>query len=267
MSDFTNFRAVYDELTDEVTRARYPFLPDHLRNWFDHLDSTPQVAPIVSRLQHGLDIDGWAQQATVNNNRSLNFGSDREKALGMKLLLFRAFADKKQDIAGFGFQFLHVGRNVNDNARAFVEQVFNPMARELRRLLEGELLRPEGEKAPPLVPVPASDRSVTIDHNSRAYADAEEAMEKLEIAIREANDFSDPLEKEQREAEVSAARRLLRATLVRLEPLAALLRPILVEYGTKVKTGLIAHAAAATVGALIALLGVLAPLLKSMLGL
>jgi hypothetical protein len=267
MSDFTNFRAVYDELTDEVARASYAFLPDHLRNWFDHLDSTPQVAAIVQKLEHGLDIDGWIQRAMADSNqgRSLDWGSVREKSLGMKLLLFRAFANKRQDIAGFGLYFIRVGENLNDNARAFVDQVFSPMAGELRRFLEGELARPEIEKV--LIPVPASDRSVTIDHNSPAYADAEAAMEKLEAAIHEANDFPDLLEKEQREAEVSAARRLLSAALVRLEPLVALLRPILVEYGTKVKDGLIAHAATATVAALIALLGVLAPLFRTMLGL
>jgi hypothetical protein len=223
------------------------------------------AAIVVQKLEHGLDIDGWIQRAMEDSNqaRSLDWGSVREKALGMKLLLFRAFADKRQDIAGFGLHFIRVGRDINDNARAFVDQVFSPMARELRRFLEGELARPEIEKVP-IPPVPASDRSVTIDHNSLAYADAEAAMEKLEAAIHEANDFPDLLEKEQREAEVSAARRLLRAALVRLEPLVALLRPILVEYGTKVKDGLIAHAATATVDRLIALLGVL---FKTMLGL
>jgi hypothetical protein len=264
MSDFTNFRAVYGELTDEVTRARYPFLPDHLRNWFGLLDDTPEVAAIVRRLQNGLDFDGWIQQATASGNHTLDWGGDREKALGMKLLLFRAFADRKQDAAGFGLQFLNVGTELNDNASAFVEQVFSPMARELRRYLEGEVARPESEKVPVSVAVPASDRCVPIDHNSKEYADAEAAMEKLETAIREANDFSEPLEKEQREAEVAAARRLLRAAQVRLEPLAALLRPILVEYVTKVKDGLVAHAAGVTVTALIALFGIL---FKSMLGL
>jgi hypothetical protein len=265
MSDFTNFRAVYDDLTDEVTRARHQFLPDHLRSWFDHLDSTPQVAATIRRLQDGLDIDGWVGQATDTKN--LDWGGDREKALGMKLLLFRAFADKKQDIGLLGFHFLHLGTNVNDNARAFIEQVFSPMARELRRFLESEAARPEGEKVPVPVPVPASDRSVSVDHNSDAYSDAVAAMENLETAIREANDFPEPLEREQREAEVSAARRLLRATLVRLEPLAALLRPILVEYVTRVKEGLVAHAATATVAALITLFAAFGPLLKSMLGL
>ncbi|MBP1064836.1 hypothetical protein JOE51_006303 [Bradyrhizobium japonicum] len=265
MSDFTNFRAVYDELTDEVTRASNQFLPDHLRNWFDQLDNTPRVSEIVARLQHGVHIEEWLRQAVDTKN--LEFGREREKALGTKLLLFRTFSDKKQDIGLLGFHFFHVSRNVNDNAGAFVAQVFSPMARELRRYLEGELARPDREKVPVPAPVPASDRTVSVDHNSKDYLDADAAMERLETALREANDFPDVLEREQREAEVSAARRLLRATLVRLEPLAVLLKPILVVYATKVKDGIVAHAATATVTALIALIGALAPLFKTMLGL
>jgi hypothetical protein len=69
MSDFSNFRAVYDELTDEVTRARYQFVADHLRNWFEHLDDTPAVLLIVSRLQSELDFPEWykQQKATVRS--------------------------------------------------------------------------------------------------------------------------------------------------------------------------------------------------------
>jgi hypothetical protein len=267
MSDFTNFRAVYDELTDEVARAAYAFMPGHLRNWFDHLDGTPQVSAVISRLQEGLDVDGWLHQAM--DIKKLTWGGDREKALGMKLLLFRTFAYEKMDIGLFGFNMLRVSRNPDENARVVIEQMFSPMARELRRALEGELGRPQSEKVPIPVPlsVPASDRSVPIDHNSQAYADADAAMEKLETAIREANDFPDPAEKEQREAEVSAARRLLWARIVRLEPLVALLRPILVEYVSKVKDGLVAHAASATVNALTELFATLGALFKSMLGL
>jgi len=49
-SDFANFRAVYHELTDEVGRASYQFLPDHLANWHRTLDTTPRVAEAVRRL-------------------------------------------------------------------------------------------------------------------------------------------------------------------------------------------------------------------------
>jgi hypothetical protein len=39
--DFVNFRAVYDELTDEVERAKYQFIPDHPKSWYRTLDTTP----------------------------------------------------------------------------------------------------------------------------------------------------------------------------------------------------------------------------------
>jgi hypothetical protein len=35
----------------------------------------------------------------------------------------------------------------------------------------------------------AAARRGTVNHNSKEYTDADEAMEKLEKAIREANDF------------------------------------------------------------------------------
>jgi hypothetical protein len=43
---FTNFRAVYDDLTDDVMPARHQFLPDHLRNWSRQIDETPSVSSI-----------------------------------------------------------------------------------------------------------------------------------------------------------------------------------------------------------------------------
>ena len=263
MSNFTNFRVVYDELTDEVMRATLQFLPEHIKAWFKHLEATPKVSAVIHQLEFGLDIERWAAQAMADRGfRNLDWGTEEdEKLLGMKLGLFRAFGQGKQDISLFGYIFLHVNQNRNDNARAFVQQVFAPMARELRRFLESEVARPEVEDAGD---IPASDRQVSVDHNSKEYTDAEAAIEKLETAIRETNDFSEPEEKEQREAEVAAARRLLRAVRVRLEPLAALLRPILVQYVNKVKDNLVAAAALATVAALGALLG---SVFKALLGL
>jgi hypothetical protein len=252
MSDFTNFRAVYDDLTDEVGRARYQFVADHLKNWFVQLDETPGVSEIVERLQNGLDFQSWYEEQknsirSVIGSGRLSYPVDREKALGMKLLLFRHFAEGKDDLWQIGFHFIGSSTNLNDLNQSAVEQIFMPMARELRRYLEVEV--------PKLEVIPASDRIVTVNHNSKDYTDADEAMAKLEKAIHEANDFDDPNEKEQREAEVSAARRLLKAAQVRLEPLASLLKPILVQFTTKVKDNLITAAAALASGALIALLG------------
>jgi protein-tyrosine-phosphatase len=138
---------------------------------------------------------------------NLKWPDDPEKALGMRLLLFRAFAERRpdRDIAGFGIQHINVGQNLNDNARAVIDQIFRPMARELRRYLEGTI----GE-------VPAADRFVKLDHNSAAYHEAIKSLEDLEKTLHEANDYPDPEDKDQRIAEISAAQRLLKAIRVRV---------------------------------------------------
>lgn len=63
---------------------------------------------------------------------------------------------------------------------------------------------------------------------------------------------------------MSAARRLLKAVRVDIEKVAALVKPVVVEYVKKVKDGIVAHAASATVTALGVLLGYV---FKGLLGL
>jgi hypothetical protein len=247
--DFVNFRAVFDQLTDEVMRARYQFISDHLCNWFRAIDDTPSISVIVKQLESGLNIhDWWTEYAWPKEmgGGKLKWPEDPEKELGMKLLLFRAFSEARpdRDIGAFGYQHIHVGTNINDNARAVIDQLFRPMARELRRYLERKVAE-----------VPASDRVVRIDDNSKAYRDVVDALEKLEETLRCANDYSDVLEKDQRVAEVSASLRLLKAAQVRVEALVALLRPVVVQFTTKVKDNLISAAAAKVSTAIVAWLG------------
>jgi hypothetical protein len=244
-ANFANFRAVYDELSDEVTRARHAFLPDHLRNWLATIDETPDVSRIVEQLQSGLDFPTWFQQC--EQTKKLAWPEQREKRLGMQLLLFRAAAQGKPDIGILGVHFLHAGRDVNVNASAFVEQVFAPMARDLRRYLEQQI----GSVAI----APASDRVVRLDHNSAAYTDAMQALETLERVLKEANDFPSLEEKEQQVAEVSATRRLLQSVRVRIAPVVSLAGPPLTYLAKKfIDTG-IGKAAGAAIDKLIALFG------------
>jgi hypothetical protein len=212
--DFANFRAVYDELTDEVNRARYQFLPDHIANWFKTLDTTPRVSAIIKRLESGVDYRPWRHElARSVRNVHIEWPKEPDQALGMKLSLFRNFTKEgPDDVATFGFSFLRSGTNVNDNARGVIEQIFMPMARELRRYLERELSE-----------IPAADRIVSLDHNSAAYKDAMDALETLENVLRGANDYPDPDEKERIVAEVSATRRVLQSAKVRIGVVVSLL--------------------------------------------
>jgi hypothetical protein len=215
------------------------------------LDETPRVAAIIQRLQDGLDFDAWykvtrSTGGSFVGSAKLNWPQEKEKSLGMKLLLFRAAVKEELDLSEVGYTFIYVGNNIDANARAIIEQVFIPMARELRRYLEAELDEP--------ATAPASDRIVPLDHNRPDYKEAVASLDKLIKTIKEANDFPEP-NKEQRIAEVSAARILMDADKVRTEPLVALLKPLVTQYATKLKDTLIGLAVTATIGAFVYLFG------------
>jgi hypothetical protein len=76
--------------------------------------------------------------------------------------------------------------------------------------------------------VPASDRIVSIGHNSPEQKQALEKIDQLVEAVKEANDLpGGPEEKEQLIAELSAGRKLLEASVVRVGALRATLQPAL----------------------------------------
>jgi hypothetical protein len=163
----------------------------------------------------------------------------------MQLLFFRSIARGDINIGALGKMYVPgSGRNINDSTRAFIDQVFRPMAQELIRHLRrvGEARAEE--------PVPAADRVVSLNHNSKEYTETIEAAEEVEKTIREANDFSDPEEKEQRIAEVSAVRRLLQAVRVRIEAIVVLLRPLAEQAKTKLKDNLVGTAVTTFLGLL-----------------
>jgi hypothetical protein len=118
------------------------------------------------------------------------------------------------------------------------------LAAELRRYLEKEAAT-----------VPASDRVVTLDHNSPKYRAATDALETLEDAITETNDDPDAEDKEQKISEISAARRLLQAVRVRVAAIGTLLATSLLYLATTfVNTG-IGQAAKFAWEQIVALLG------------
>ena len=79
--------------------------------------------------------------------------------------------------------------------------------------------------------VPASDRVVNLNHNSESYAQTIAGLEKLEQAIERSNDYPDPEDKEQKLAELSAGRQLLKSVRVRVTAVLTVLRGPLLWLG------------------------------------
>jgi hypothetical protein len=102
---------------------------------------------------------------------------------------------------------------------------------------------------------PASDRTVPLDHNSRAYQDAVTSLENVEKALRESNEYPDGEDREQRIAEISATRRLLNAPRVDVEKAKALGIRTLKYLADKAFGAIITLAIGAALAALAALLG------------
>jgi hypothetical protein len=167
--NFTNFRAVYDELTDEVTRSRPQFLPDHLDNWFAFIDETPRVSELVRQIGRGVGIQQYEFLKRLKPANCLTlpyqmpdrqpptakpqWPTDREKRLGTQLAVFREIARRTLTIVDFGMKFIE-GASPEEAPTLAIEHVFSPMARELRRRLEASLLEAEEE-----ADIPASDRT------------------------------------------------------------------------------------------------------------
>lgn len=246
-----DFRAAFDEVTNEVLSSRHQFFADRLKSWFEILDETPKIAGIVASLQRDIDIQEFLK-ASEGTRRSmvgsgvLNWPSEREKRLGTQLLLFREMAEKRIEAWQFGVNFIYAGNNLNDNVAAVADQLFQPFARELRRYLERQISD-----------IPASDRVVRLDHNDPKYKEVMNALETLERALKESNDYDDSEDKEQKIAEVSAGQRLLRSVKVRIVALVAVLSTPLLYLAKKFLDTGIGKAATASYDALVALLGMI----------
>jgi len=139
----------------------------------------------------------------------------------MQITLFRRMA--KREIKAELFAHIYITpseSNINRGLDAFSRQIFIPAVRALRRRLERAADAPDIE---PLLLAPASDRTVTFDHNSPDYIETVRAVEHVEQAIQQSNDYPDQEDKEQRLAELSAGRRILQAVRARGEAIIAVL--------------------------------------------
>jgi hypothetical protein len=250
------FLDLYKELAEEVEQAHYEFLPERLLKWFNLLDTTPEVADVIRRLEAEGEIGykPWLVNVQVGRQLPRPWHAEPDRALGIQFVLFRFFSTAApEEVSRFGFTNFRTGRDVNDNAHVVIEQVFMPMTRDLRRYLERELRNAHAQDRE----IPASDRVVRLDDNDRRQL--REAVATLEHILQGTNDFEDAEEKEQRIAEVSAVGRLLEAVRVRLQPIISLLTPLAQEAMTKLKDMFVGKAVVGFLALLGAILKVVWP--------
>jgi hypothetical protein len=247
----------YDELAEAVANATNTFHQSALSRWLSFLDRTPALAGEVARLEKVNDFDAWykaledRQRGHGLGSTSLNFPSDQEAALGIQISLFRRMAERQ--IRAEIFAHIYVApheQNIDRGLSEFARQVFTPAATALRRHLRGV-----ADSVPPDIGllVPASDRTVLLDHNSADYIDTVQALDKVEQVVQQSNDYQDGDDKEQRIAELGAGRRLLQAIRVRADVVVALLYRGLLYLAKKfadVAIGAVAVAALAALGRL-----------------
>lgn len=216
--------AEYDDRASEVSNADHRFFKATLERWLDLLDETPEFSVVCQRLEASVDFARWyedlerRQASHGMGSAPLSLPKGRDENLGIRIALFRAMTDGRINGADFAHTYISSDRSVNQNLRDLDGQVFDPTVRELRRRIEWSA---RGVEEPS--PVPASDRIVTINHNSPDFHELIDALDDVQRSLKSVNDYDDPEEKEQVAAEIEAGRKLLDAPRARALAVAATL--------------------------------------------
>jgi hypothetical protein len=253
---FNSFIDEFDRISSDVKNANNATFGTNLGRWFELLDEDQFASRTIRNLTINTDFDTWyaeriATMGGMVGSANLSWPSGKRNLLAMQLALFRAFKDGKTDPTTFHHYFFGGTGRFDEMVQEVNDQIFGPMAGDLRRFLiqENDLKEQNSDT------VPASDRMVRLDHNQPDYSATMQSVDALDAAIRETNDYDDLEDKDQRIAEISAGRRLLQASRVRIIALRSTLGAALIWLIEKFAGGIIGQIAKTTWDALSALIG------------
>ena len=247
----------FDDLSQRVRFARHQDFVRLLRRWLSALTEAPNN--ISSRIAWLESLVTWDDVAQTMLKPTEGMGSgeidwpeEREMRLSAQLALFRHLSTQDADFAwDFANQYFEsTSNNIDEILHQMTDHLFDDHQSELRRYLERNLDVPPQGKDPA---IPASDRVVSINHNSDAYAQVIDAAEQLKEAVNGFNQI-DAEESERLVTEIDAGKTLLRSRLVRVGPLAALFVPTLKWLAAAFAGTAVGMAATSLLEALISLL-------------
>lgn len=257
--DLEDFTDEYADRANDVEASSYRTFAQRLRDWFTLLDETPQVSAVVTKLESTTDFQEWytAGLGTVRGmvgSGRLAWADDRTTRLGQTIGLFRHLSQEEMAFSRFCSSFFWAGKNYDDMVYKITAEMFAPFARDLLKHIQRQVA------SKPIDAAPASDRIVTLDHNSAPYRELTTSLSRLEEHVRGLNDFPDSAEERERIlAELSAGGRLLAAARARVDGMVAVLLPALKWLGEKIADNLVSILVTAAMGAIALVLGITIP--------
>lgn len=140
MPTLANLFEQYDELAEDVARSKHGFFQGNLQRWISFLKGTaPFARPILQQLEAAVDFKSWFEPyrsvGMGHGTRDIEWPEDRNKRLGIQLLLFQQFANGSVHAPTFALTVMRSGKHANDGISDIINQLFLPMMRELRRFL------------------------------------------------------------------------------------------------------------------------------------
>jgi hypothetical protein len=256
---FEEFRSEYEDLVSAVSSSGYTNYSMRLRDWLDFLEDSDISRDRIRALEKMIDFKGWYESANrahgLAGSGDLPWARDRTERLGQLIGLFRHFADEDMSFTDFSLNFLYAGSQFDDMIYKINTELFDQFSRDLLKDLARAYEQGGARNAP------ASDRIVTLDHNSAAYRDVTDKLAELQRVAETSNELAanHPAERERVVAELDAGRRLLRAVTVRAETVWSVLRPALAWLGEKSTDSIVGILVGAVAVILAGLLGISIP--------
>lgn len=218
------FFETYDDAAHRLYRARYEDFSRYLRSWLENLDTAPSILGVeIRRLRSiqdfsDVEVNVMVKPRGMVGSGRLNWSDDFETRAAGHLALLRELAFADLDPSSFAFDYFYAGdNNITRTVQEMAQHLFEPHAVELRRHLEA--IADDEEDLPT---VPASDRVVSLDHNSAAFREVVSSIEVVEERLRENNELL-PDEKARIHLELRSGVDLLKAPRTRLETIRVML--------------------------------------------
>lgn len=207
------------EIKMMATNADHQEIQRVLQRWFYTIERAPDnILAIVGEITATTSLqavnDNMVRIQNGIGNSQFVWPLTREERLGGQHFFLQEASNENFEFTAFlvGFYYVQHG-NLNDSNDQFVKTFFSTYARELTRYLE---MRLNGD------PVPASDRIVAIDHNSKEFSAIEAGLDDVERALAGNNSIED---KKLTQAELAAGRKIIEAPKARV----ILVRKLLID--------------------------------------